>query len=72
MTLQSYTAGQIAQLADDDEVVNPSWSWSPGTKLFLNGTNISATPPASGFSQMIGVARNANIIILQLGPPIQL
>jgi len=64
--------GQIAQLLDDDEVTNGAWAWSPGTKLFLNGTVISATPPSSGFSQMVAVARNANIIIVKLGPPILL
>ena len=64
--------GFIASLQTAGEVTNTDWSWSPGSKLFLNGTSISATPPSSGFSQMIAVARNAVIIIVKLEPPILL
>ena len=65
-------SGFIATLVTDTEVTNPSWSWSPGDVLFLNGTSISTTPPASGFIQIIGVARTATTIIVQLQPPILL
>lgn len=72
MTTQAYSIGAVASLVDDDEVTNTGWAWSPGAKLFLNGTNVSTTPPSTGWSQMIGVARSANTVIIQLRPPILL
>lgn len=72
ITTEETLTGSIAQLVADTEVTNDLWTWSPGAKLFLNGTSISATPPSSGFSQLVAVARNANIIIMRLEPPILL
>lgn len=66
------TSGFIATLVVDTELTNPLWSWSPNTILFLNGTLLSATPPSSGFSQVVAVARNATTIIVRLEPPILL
>ncbi len=63
-------SGFIGTAITGGEITNPSWSWTPGTKLFLNGQNISAAAPGTGFSQFIGTARNAQTIIVQLGPPI--
>lgn len=64
--------GFIGQAVADGEVTNPSWSWSPNDKLFLNGTSISTTPPASGFCQLLGVARTATTVIFRLGVPVKL
>src|SRR6266481_5997531 len=72
MATQFVANGQIAHLVDDAEVTNGAWAWSPGTKLFLNGTSISATPPSSGFSQMVAAARSATTIVVQFGPPLLL
>ncbi len=72
MTIIAVLTGFIARLADDDEVTNPGWAWSPGSHLFLNGTTISVTPPSTGFSQRVAVARTATTIIMGLGPPILL
>lgn len=64
--------GFIASAVDEGEITNVAWSWSPGAKLFINGVAISATPPSSGFSQMVAVARNATTIIVRIEPPILL
>jgi hypothetical protein len=64
--------GFVASAVDEGEIQNPVWSWTPGAKLFINGTSISTTPPTSGFSQKVAVAENANTIIVGLGQPILL
>jgi hypothetical protein len=66
------SSGFIAEAVDEGEITNNTWTWSPGAKLFINGTLISATPPASGFSQMVAIARDAHTIIVRLEPPILL
>jgi len=72
MTTAAVGIGEVATLSDDDEVTNVGWSWSPGQNVFLNGNIVSASPPSTGFSQKVGMARNANILVLQIGPAIQL
>jgi hypothetical protein len=64
--------GFIASAVDEGEIQNPTWTWTPGAKLFINGTSISTTPPASGFSQKVAVAENANTIIVGLEQPVLL
>lgn len=53
-------------------ITNLSWSWSPGDKVYLNGTTLSTTPPSSGFSQMIAVAKSADTLIVRPQQPILL
>ncbi len=72
MTTVAVNSGFIASLVDDDEVTNPAWAWTSGQKLFLNGTGISPTAPSTGFSQLVAVARNPVIAVIQLGPAIML
>ncbi len=54
------------------ELTNPAWTWSIGDVIFLNGTVLSKVPPSTGFSQFIGVARSATIIVVELGVPVLL
>lgn len=72
MVIEDVANGFIGEATVDGTVTNPAWAWSPGSKLFLNGTTISLTPPAVGFSQMVAVARNAQIIIMKLGEAVLL
>lgn len=72
MSINAVVAGAIGYATVDGEVTNNAWAWSGGSKLFLNGTTISLTPPSSGFSQMVAVARNANIIIMKFGESVLL
>lgn len=64
--------GTIGYAKDDSEVTNLSWAWSPGSKLFLNGTTLSVTPPTTGFSQLIAVARTPQIIIMKMAQAVLL
>jgi hypothetical protein len=72
MVTEDVSSGAIATAMVDDEVVNLAWGWSPGSKLFLNGTTISVSPPTVGFSQMVAVARNANTIIMRISQAVLL
>jgi len=72
ITLVGVTSGFIANLIDFGEIVNGAWSWTAGQILFLNGQNISTTPPSTGFCQMVAIARNPTTIIMKIGVPILL
>lgn len=56
----------------EGEVTNGLWSWTNNDKIFLNGTSLSTTPPITGFSQFIAIARNNNTIFVRLQQPILL
>jgi hypothetical protein len=72
ITLEAVLTGFIAFLVTEGEVTNPLWSWAPNIKLFLNGTNLSLTPPSSGFSQLVGVSRNSETVFIRPQKAIQL
>lgn len=62
--------GFIGTAIVEGEVDDPSWTWTPGSKLFLNGTALSLLAPTSGFSQMIAIVRTDTKIFVRLQPPI--
>jgi hypothetical protein len=64
-------SGHAAQVIVEGDVTYSGWSWAPSQELFLNGTSISATPPNSGFSQLVAVAQSAQTIFVRLQQPIQ-
>lgn len=57
--------GAIGLAIIEGTIIDPSWVWAPNTKLFLNGTTLSATAPTTGFSQMLAVARTDMEILIQ-------
>lgn len=66
------SSGATGQALIEGEIENPLWSWSPGTRIYLNGTTLSATPPSTGYSQRIAVAETDMTIVIQPQPPILL
>lgn len=56
----------------EGEIQNASWSWTKGDIIFLNGTNLSITPPTSGFRVIIGYASAANKIYVDISESILL
>lgn len=72
MTVEEVQNGFIGQATVDGEVTNPAWVWAPQSKLFLDGSTLSVVPSATGFSQMVAIARNADTIIMKLEPPVLL
>jgi hypothetical protein len=64
--------GESGLIELEGEITNPAWSWVPNSKLFLNGSGLSAVAPATGFAQMIAMARSDQTIIIRIGDPILL
>lgn len=54
------------------DIENPAWSFNEGDSIFLNGTSLSATPPAVGFSQAIGSAKSPTKVVVNIEEPILL
>jgi hypothetical protein len=63
-------SGNIGTVIMEGEITNPSWAWSPNSKLFLNGTVLSVSVPTSGFAQMIAVAKTTQTVITRLETPV--
>lgn len=63
--------GFIDTVVTEGEVTGP-WTWTNNDKIFLNGTSLSTTPPTTGFSQFIAIARSNNTIYVRLQQPILL
>lgn len=72
ITLSPVNTGFIVQAVVEGEVTDPSWSWGVDTKLFLNGTSLSSIAPSNGFSQQVGISRNAQTVFIRLEVPIRL
>ncbi len=53
----------------DVELVNPHWSWGTNKEVYLNGKQLSHTPPVSGFIQIIGIATSAKTMLVKLSEP---
>lgn len=58
--------GFSGEIVTSGQIVNPSWSFTSGDQLYLNGTSISSTPPSTGFSQKIGNAINSTIVNINI------
>lgn len=54
------------------DIENPAWAFNEGDSIFLNGTALSSTPPASGFSQAIGSAKSPTKVVVNIEEPILL
>ena len=54
------------------EVVEASWSWSPGPVFLGKAGGLVQTPPTAGFIQQIGTATSATKIVISPSTPIVL
>ena len=64
--------GFTGQVQIGGVIENPGWALTPYENVFLNGTAVSNTPPATGFTQRIGKALSATKIIIDIDEPITL
>lgn len=53
------------------EVKNVAWNFTPGSRIYLNGNALSETPPSSGFTQCIGIAKELDTLVVKLGEAIK-
>jgi len=72
VSLAAITSGFTGSVQSVGEVENPSWTWTAGDVIYINGTSLSTTAPSTGFSQRIGTAKSATKIVVELGEPILL
>lgn len=69
ITTGAVAAGSGVTIRTAGEMTEPSWSWTPGARLFLSGAGfLSEVPPATGFVQQIAHAVTATKIIIRIHP----
>lgn len=65
------TAGEIQNTEYGDATVqgvlfDKDWAWTAGAPIYLNGTILSHTPPAVGFTQQVGWAISPQHVLVNL------
>ena len=69
---EAFTIGNFGDVQTIGEIQNPSWVFTIGVPLFLNGTSLTQYPPTSGFIQRIGMAIGVNTLDINFGPSVLL
>ena len=71
VSTQAATAGTLVDVCQAGELVELSWSWTPGQPLFAGpGGTLAPTPPATGTAQQVAVASGVSSIIVEPSMPI--
>ncbi len=65
-------AGFIGQAVGFGKILNSAWSWTVGSKIFLNSTTLSTVAPSTGYIQIIGTATASNVIDIKLAQSVML
>lgn len=66
VTVTAINSGFAGQVVSEGEIQNDVWTWTIGNVIYLNGTNLSITPPISGFRVIIGEAVDTNKIYVNI------
>lgn len=70
MTTGAAAQGGTVTIQPIGSITENSWAWAPTSVLFLSANGqITATPPPTGFVQIIGYAQSATTIYIQLHQP---
>lgn len=73
MTLGAASAGAVVQVANEQDITEPSWSWTPQEPLYLglNGL-VTQTPPESpaAFALVVGFATSATSARIRIEQPV--
>lgn len=67
LALTNINNGFSGNVQPSGEIENNSWSWAPGSKIYIGVKVLTTTPPTiaeSVFSQCIGLATSATKILL--------
>jgi hypothetical protein len=73
ITLSATLTGNTAQVLQIGKVTNNTWSWTPDQPLFVGSNgDMTQTPPATGFVQVVGVAVTATEINFEIKTPVVL
>lgn len=73
ITRGAAATGAVAQIQFAGLMNEPSWNWTPDQPVFVGLAGVlTQTPPASGFSLIVGVATASNQIFIGAKAPIVL
>jgi len=72
LAIENKPAGFKVNVISKGMIKNTNWNFTPNTVLFLNGYELSHTPPSSGFLQKIGKAITNNVIFIDIEQAIKL
>lgn len=73
ITRGAAAAGAVAQIQFGGLMTEPSWSWTPDLPVFVGVAGVlTQTPPASGFSLIVGIATRPIQILIGAKLPIVL
>lgn len=74
LTTRSWSSGVVATLLFEGTIVEPSWTWTPGTPIFLglNGVMTQTVPDGAMFSRQVATVIDATTIEFSVQPPIML
>jgi hypothetical protein len=71
ISISAANIGGAFQARITGEIVEPTWNWTPGDFLFVGANGVlKPTPPTSGVSQIVSVAKTPTSIIVQPQMPI--
>lgn len=71
LTTGAVEMGAAATVRVYGEIIEPGWAWDPDLPVFVGGNGLpTQTPPAAGFSQILGFAVSAVKLFIALEPPI--
>jgi hypothetical protein len=65
----SANVGDNLDVQFQSTIVNSGWNWDVTKPVYLNGSQLSQTPPTTGFVQIIGVPVTPTTLLIQLQPP---
>jgi hypothetical protein len=72
ITTGAASNGSFVAVQTGGELIEPTWSWSPGPIYCgLNGA-LTQTAPSSGFIRVVGIAHSPTSILIEFGPTIVL
>lgn len=74
IALEAVSTGFNIKVIKEGEITNPSWTWTKGDKIYLNGTALSTTPPTGSGNvvTMIGKAISTTKIDVKIFPSVLL
>lgn len=67
------SAGAPVSVQTEGELIEPSWSWTPGLPVFVGASGaLTQTSPAAGFALVVGFAQSPTSLWIQPRPPVVL
>lgn len=70
MTKSAWSLGDLVEVFNGGEIIEPSWSWNVGAVYLGSNGLLTQIPPTTGFIQQIGVALSATKLLISIQQPI--